>query len=107
MATPEELILKQGFFAQEFHMASEKSDPKATRIEISDGLLELSEHFCSCFENSGVCSDGIAYSMKTVPVESTMTYLSEILEKDIDNKYFLTGDTLKQWKYMKGSKAED
>jgi DNA (cytosine-5)-methyltransferase 1 len=105
--TPEDLILKQGFFAQEFHVDPERSSDKAKRIEISKDLIELTEHFSDWFENSGILLDGSAYSMKTVPIECAMMNLSEILEKDVDKKYFLTGDTLEKWKYMKGAKAEE
>lgn len=33
--------------------------------------------------------------------------LAKILEKDVDDKYFLTEDELKKWKHMKGSKSEE
>ena len=71
-------------------------------------ILETSNNFKFDFKNSGVCFEGNIYTVETSPCEllhNPPLTLLDILEKDVDEKYYLIGDDLDKWTYMKGAKA--
>jgi len=98
---PADIIKTKGMFAKAF--------PIHQNIEISSvdfdytDIPSISECFSFKFENAGVMRDGRIYTAKTSPIEEKATTLSEILEYDVPEKYYL-GDELEKWKYLKGSK---
>lgn len=118
---------KSGFFAKAFPI--KEIDEKHIKVPavISQDVYEVSEHFSYLFENSGFMVNGIAYSVKTEPVDCEPTLLGDILETDkVDNKYFIPEERLyytnlsvkssdetesklpesdrKTWQYLKGGK---
>ena len=74
-----------------------------TDIDYSD-IPGVSESFKYQFENAGYMHKGKIYTVKTVPVEEKPVPLSQIIQKDVEEKYYLTGEKLEKWKYLKGSK---
>ena len=67
----------------------------------------LSDNFKFEFENSGIMSNGIIYTEKTVPkYDGKFTLLRDILESDVDEKYYIDTDEaiLEKWKAPKAAK---
>ena len=52
-------------------------------------------------DNSIVCTGKVKAFYK-----GHITTLKEILDKDVDDKYFIRGEILSKWKYLKGAKRE-
>ena len=48
--------------------------------------------------------EGKVYTVPTVPITEKPTTLAEIIQSDVDEKYFITGEKLEKWEYLKGSK---
>ena len=75
-----------------------------TKKEYKD-LVDLSNNFIFNFENSGFMNNGIISTCKTTPkYDGHITKLREILDTDVDDRYFVRGDILDKWKYLKGAK---
>lgn len=98
-----DVINIEGFFAKTFPIEDTGDKIDSVEIDYRD-IPAVSEKFKYKFENAGYMHKGVAYTVKTIPVEEAAIPLSDILEKDVDEKYFLTGDKLEKWEYLKGSK---
>lgn len=98
-----DVINTEGFFARTFPIEDTGDKIDSVDIDYKD-IPAVSENFKFKFENAGYMHKGVAYTVKTIPIEEAPIPLSDILEKDVDKKYFLTGDKLEKWKYLKGSK---
>ena len=97
------VIRYDGFFAKTFPIHDIDSRIAVTTINYSD-IPGVSESFKFSFENAGYMHRGKVYTVRTAPVEEAPTTLSQIIERDVDEKYYLTGDKLEKWEYLKGSK---
>lgn len=97
----ENIIQATGFFARTFpiHFGVNVS---AAEIEYSD-IPGVSESFKFNFENSGYMTNGYVYTAKVLPIEEKSITMRSILEKGVDEKYYL-GEKLDKWEYLKGAK---
>ena len=67
--------------------------------------MDVTENFAAAFYNSGVMLDGRVYSEELTPCYIPAVTLSEIVEDGpVDEKYYITGETLEKWTYLKGAK---
>lgn len=112
------LIYKEGIFAKNFPIIynTEQTNLTDDSISILDefgeckivdykDLVDLNDNFDFHFFNAGLMHKGNIYSFKTKADCEDLTTLGEILEKnEVDSKYFLEGEKLEKWKYLKGSK---
>ena len=96
-----DLINETGFFAKTFPIAPTEKIA-STSFQTSD-LAELSDTFKYTFENAGYMNNGTIYSTKVAPITKAPIPLSEIIEHNVAEKYYLAKD-LDKWAYMKGSK---
>ena len=115
----EDLIYKEGIFAKNFPIQF-NTDKNLDGKEVSNDefgktsikkkdfkdLVAISDDFDFHFYNSGLMHNGNIYTFKTSPVEcEDVTTLGDIIEKgEVDEKYYLEGEKLEKWKYLKGSK---
>ena len=103
---PDTILTSSGFFASLFP-SKKYDDLKAKEITIPTDLLEITRKFSAPFENSGYSIDFHCY---TTRLESNyhgpQVTLGDILESNVDKKYYLKDADLSQWEYMKGSKRE-
>ncbi len=100
------VLLREGFFASLFPVVSKENE--ILEDVISNDLLEVSENYKFKFLNTGIMIDGKIYTVETKPDESKIKeaiYLESLLEKDVDEKYFLNEIEMEKWQYMKGAKA--
>lgn len=98
---PKEIINNSGFFAKVF--------PIYNVDKINDGqfesndVYEISNNFKFEFMNSGYMINGKFYTAKVVSVKELAIPLADIVESNVEEKYYL-GEDLESWKYLKGSK---
>lgn len=95
------ILSRTGFFASTFPVEPE-INVTHTDIDYQD-IPEVSAKFKFAFENTGYMKEGIVYTARTTPIYEKPTPLSELLETDVPEKYYL-GDQLEKWKYLKGAK---
>ena len=100
---PYNLIKFDGFFAKTFPIEPLENRIDKVAINYMD-IPEVSEKFSFHFENAGYMHDGKVFTTRINPIEESPITLGDILEKDVDEKYFITGEKLEKWEYLKGSK---
>lgn len=97
-----DIMTNIGFFAQTFPV--ERNVVVKTEVLKYHDILATSEKFAFAFENAGYMHDGVVYTGKVVPVLEEPIPLVYMLERDVDEKYYLVGDRLEKFEYLKGSK---
>ena len=97
------IIRYDGFFAKTFPIKNLDGRIGVATLDFND-IPEISASFKFAFENSGYMHKGKIYTAKTYPVEEEAITLSEIIQGNVDEKYYLTGEKLEKWKYLKGAK---
>lgn len=106
----ESWIHTDGFFQDEFPILpiNEVEKVKKRKIEMEyEDIVDISDNFNLEFENSGIMSNGIIYTEKTVPkYDGKFTLLRDILESNVDEKYYIDTDEaiLEKWKAPKAAK---
>ena len=98
-----DIINNDGFFAKAFPIREPQEQIAETEIDYDD-IPSISEKFSFLFANAGYMTKGKVYTTKVVPIEEEPTPMSEVIQNDVDDKYYLTGEILEKWKYLKGSK---
>lgn len=95
------IINNIGFFARTFPIQPVVS---LTETEIGgDDLAAISDDFKFEFSNSGYMTKGCIYTANVVPVYEKPISLREILEDNVDEKYYIDKN-LDKWRYLKGAK---
>ncbi len=97
----DEILKSSGFFAKVFPIEQEIKI-SSTTFDFSD-IASISEKFAFQFENLGCMRNGIIYTTDSKPIMEKPITLREMVESDVDEKYYL-GKNLEKWKYLKGAK---
>lgn len=109
LKTPEKIIYFDGIFAKKFPVKKEfvSSCVLDSKFILSKNLQEISDSFKYSFENTGIMINGEIYTSKTEPNSyiQTPVFLKDILDTNVNSKYFISENDLEKWKYMKGPKA--
>jgi DNA (cytosine-5)-methyltransferase 1 len=93
----------KGFFATAFPV---ESLSKENEISIRGlDVYEMSDAFEFEFGNCGYLRDGAITTVSAVPKTEKFVPLARILEKNVDEKYYLNGN-IDKWSYLKGGKRE-
>lgn len=100
-----QLLHKDGFFAGAFPVSEEVSTKhKPHSFTLSKDILEISDQFSMNYLNSGIMRESVVYTEELIPVEETPVVLADILESNVDEKYYLTEANIEKFKYLKGPK---
>jgi DNA (cytosine-5)-methyltransferase 1 len=99
-------IFNNGLFAKSFPI---EATPYQNRIseytfDKSLDLVEVSNTFSFNFYNTGILHRGKILTIHTTPIQEKAIILKNILEDNVDKKFFLTQDNITKHKYLKGSK---
>lgn len=99
--TPGDVIEKAGFMARAFPI---EGLDHISSIELNSDIVEVSDNFKFEFENGGYMHGNIAYTAKVSAAVEPFVPLKNILQEDVDEKYFIKELSLRQWAYLKGAK---
>ncbi len=99
--SPQEIILSDGLMAQAFPI-SEIVTLRETSLD-SD-LVEVSDRFTFEFRPAGYMACGRIFTADVTEIEEPFIPLGEILEREADEQFFITGDHMAKWVYLKGAK---
>lgn len=103
--TFQEVIHQSGFFSPKFPIETEISKKKKPQIfKLPKDILSISDHFSAEYFNAGIMINGSVYTEEVTPIKEEPITLGDILEKDVDEKYYLTTEKLERFKYLKGAK---
>ncbi|MDD3903776.1 MAG: DNA cytosine methyltransferase, partial [Sphaerochaeta sp.] len=102
--SPEEILFQKGFFASTFKVSASAA---LKTITIPKDLVQITQTFETSFSKAGFSTGHVCYTADLVsePVAKGKT-IGEILEKDVDEKYYIKEQDLDKWTKMKGSKSE-
>lgn len=100
-----DIIHNKGFFNKEFPIKQESSNKHLPlSINLDEDVIEVSDKFVFQFRNSGVMIEGEIYSEEVISVETEPKNLSTILEREVDEQYYITKD-IEKWEYLKAHKT--
>ncbi|MCM1236156.1 MAG: DNA (cytosine-5-)-methyltransferase [Ruminococcus flavefaciens] len=100
----EAIVKEEGMMAQAFPI---DEMGKLAQVKLSDNLVEVSNRFQFAFENAGLMRDGMVWTARVVENEIPPILLRDTLQKDADEKYYITSDKMADWAYLKGSKKKE
>ena len=105
----EEIVSREGFFAEKFPIVPRPKQSRAIEFSIAPGkyktLVDVSNKFEETFYNAGVVNGYRVYTRETVPIKcGPGITLGDILQSDVDDRYFIDDKDVEKWQYMKGSK---
>lgn len=99
--TAESILEKDGFMTKAFPL---REMGKVTSTNISTDIVSVSDGFKFAFENAGYMSNGVIYTTKVLEAEEVPILLGEILQRNVDDGYYIPGDKMAKWTYLKGAK---
>ena len=95
------LIKEKGLMAQAFPI--EKLGVVRS-VVIGKDIVAVSDAFAFAFENAGYMHDGTIWTVKVTEREEESTKLGDILQSNVDEAYYIAGDKMAKWVYLKGAK---
>ncbi len=99
--TADEIIVEEGFMVKAFPI---ESCAAIQETVLPEDIVETSDSFAFSFENAGYMTKGHVFTAKIGEAEEAPILLGEILQKNVDEKYYITSDKLEKWTYLKGAK---
>ena len=97
----ESIINASGLMAKAFPITE---TGKLSHTSISNDIVEVSDNFKFAFENAGYMHNGEIFTAKVVELEEAPILLGAILQRNVDEKYYITGEKMPKWTYLKGAK---
>lgn len=97
----EKIVAESGLMVKAFPIAELK---KVRETIIGSDIIEVSDNFIFDFENAGYMSEGKIFTAKIAEKEEQPICLKDVLEKNVDEKYYIPNDKISKWAYLKGSK---
>lgn len=99
---PAESVIKaKGLMAKTFPI---QNMGQLTEAVISKDIVDVSDNFAFMFENAGYMHAGKIYTSRIAETEERTILLGEILQKNVDEKYYIPSDKKAKWVYLKGAK---
>jgi DNA (cytosine-5)-methyltransferase 1 len=113
LTSPIDWVLESGTFASSFPI-SIKNGHQLSSFELSNDVKSVSDNFntskkLSPFENSGIMIGNKIYTIKTIPnYDDEFTTLGSILisDKEVPKAFYIDGNDIDKWQYLKGAKKE-
>ena len=97
----EEIIKSNGLMPQAFPIIDMGT---ITSTTISDDIVSVSDNFKFAFENAGYMRNGVVYTAKVSELEEPPILLGAILQKNVDEKHYISTEKMPKWTYLKGAK---
>lgn len=97
----QDMIERLGLMAKAFPV---RETGCVSQKAVSEDIVEVSDHFAFAFENAGYMHGGTVYTARVTEAEEPPRLLGDILQKNVDEKYYIPGDKLAKWTYLKGAK---
>jgi DNA (cytosine-5)-methyltransferase 1 len=106
ISRPECIFNNIGFFAHTFKIEGISLESIHSTELTENDLADVTEHFSYNFGKSGFMHNGKVYTCDTTPIYEKATPIRNILNKNVDSRFYL-GENLEKWKYLKGAKKID
>lgn len=100
-AGSEAIIKDIGFMQKAFPI---REIGKILNTELSADIVDISDNFKFEFDNAGYMHEGLVYTAKVVEADEAPIIIGDVLQKNVDEKYYIPGDKIAKWTYLKGAK---
>lgn len=100
-ANIENIMQNDGFMARSFPITAMG---KIAQTTLGGDIVDVSDTFKFTFENAGYMHNGAICTAKVIEQEEAPIALGQILQKDVDDKFYITDDKMPKWTYLKGAK---
>jgi len=101
----EDIVFKNGIFVNQFPIKLDSLASNRVNISSYKDLIEVSNNFKNQFYNSGIMFNGEIFTAKLEADCDVIFPLKKIREtKKVEEKYFLSEEKIKKFKYLKGNK---
>lgn len=97
----EDIFKSEGMMAKAFPI---EEMGKIAEKAISTDIVEVSDHFAFAFENAGYMHDGVIFTAKIAEAAEAPIMLGDVLQRNVDDKHYISGDKMAKWTYLKGAK---
>lgn len=107
LAQYQNYIFKDGLFGRQFPVEGTAVKKRVHANQLVGDIAEVSETFNDGkFWNSGLMTNGYYYTIETNPIVESPITMGKIVvpEETVDAKYYITGDKLEKFKYLRGPK---
>lgn len=95
------ILLNKGVLSQAFPV---KESQNIDFIELQSSIIDISDNFLFSFKNSGFMRNGKISTIELEPLQEKPTNLKDILEVNVNEKYYIPLDKMQKWIYLKGAK---
>lgn len=75
-----------------------------TETVIGGDIVDVSDNFAFTFETAGYMRKDRIYTSKVIEQEEEPIALGKILQKNVDDKFYITNEKMPKWTYLKGAK---
>ena len=75
-----------------------------TETVIGGDIVDVSDNFAFAFETAGYMRKDRIYTSKVIEQEEEPIALGKILQKNVDDKFYITNEKMPKWTYLKGAK---
>ena len=97
-----DMIIKDGgFMAKAFPI---QNMGRITETVIGGDIVDVSDNFAFAFEAAGYMRKDRIYTAKVIEQEEKPITLGKILQKNVDDKFYITNEKMPKWTYLKGAK---
>ena len=97
----ENIIGKSGLMAEAFPVA----DMGPVLSTSLDGdIVRVSDTFKFAFDNAGYMNNGTIFTTKITEREEAPITLGQILQSNVDEKFYISTEKMPKWAYLKGAK---
>ena len=98
---PLEIINSEGFMAKAFPI---RPIEKVNEGIIGDDVVVVSDKFKFDFANAGIMRAGNIYTASVTEIEEKPILLGKVLQKNVDEHYYISDEAMPKWEYLKGAK---
>lgn len=103
--TNDDILFHEGLFAKKFPVEPWLNNmTKITEDEITSDILSTSDNFKAQFYNAGIMRNGKFLTQELTPIIENPVPLKDILEREVDEKYYLSSEVAEKFEYLKGPK---
>lgn len=98
-------LRKEGFFAPIFPINVE-AQPKhsSATFKLPENILDIQSGFSQKYLNSGIMTEGVVYTEELISIVENPIVLREIIQSNVEEKYFLKESEIQKFRYLKGAK---
>ena len=97
-----DMIIKDGGLMAKAFPIQDMS--RITETVIGGDIVDVSDNFAFAFEAAGYMRKDRIYTSKVIEQEEEPIALGKILQKNVDDKFYITNEKMPKWTYLKGAK---